>query len=122
MPGAEPDPVLDALEIESEDAFLNRVELLVTSHPDTMRAARNLRELCIAYEARAGFLVELKERLEQALLHESGASVPDGDELLELLGEHESEARAEWDATEPVPDITILEVLWPDKKPEDGPR
>jgi hypothetical protein len=111
----EPDPTLQALEIESEDEFLNRVEVLVTGEADTMRAMRNLRELCIVYEARAGFLVELKERFEQALIPDSGVTVPDGEELLELLGAHEDEIRAEWDATEPVPDVTILEVLWPDE-------
>jgi hypothetical protein len=106
----EPDPIEQSWEVESEDAFLERVEQLVTSQSDTLKRMRHLRELAILYEGRAQFLVELKERCEQALVADSGVVVPDHDELLDA---HEEEVRAEWDATEPVPDITILEDLWP---------
>jgi hypothetical protein len=106
--------------VESQEAFLERVQQLVTAQPASLQSMRNLREMAILYEARAQFLVELKERYEQALHPESGVSIPDAEEVLELLMAHEDEARAEWDATEPVPDITILEVLWPDEPRDDS--
>jgi hypothetical protein len=105
--------------VEGAEPFLGRVEQLVTARPASLQSMRNLRELAILYEARAQFLVELKEQYEQALHPESGVTVPDREELLELLAAHEEEVRAEWDATEPVPDVTILEVLWPDKPPDE---
>jgi hypothetical protein len=119
MADKQTDPVLWALEVESEDEFLNRVEALVTKQADSLQAMRNVRELCILYEARAGFLVELKERFEQSLNPESGVTVPDREDMLEVLGDHEDEIRAEWDATEPVPDISILEMLWPGEPPKE---
>jgi hypothetical protein len=109
-----------AWSVEIEEAFLERVEQLVTAQPASLQSMRNLRELAILYEARAQFLIELKERYEQALHPESGVTVPDREELLELLIAHEEEVRAEWDATEPVPDVTILEVLWPDEPADEG--
>jgi hypothetical protein len=105
-----------AWEAEGEDEFLKRVGALVTEDGDSLLAMRHVRELAIRYEARAQFLVELKERCEQALHPDSGVAVPDPEELSALLAEHEEEVRAEWDATEPIPDVTILEVLWPDKE------
>ena len=105
-----------AWEAESEDEFLDRVRALVTEDRDSLQAMRHVRELAIRYEARAQFLVELKERCEQALHPDNGVAVPDAEELAALLAEHEEEVRAEWDATEPIPDVTILEVLWPDKE------
>jgi hypothetical protein len=117
MPPGEEDPTQQAWELEEEDAFLDRVEQLVTTQADTMKRMRHLRELAILYEGRAQFLIELKERCEQALVPDSGVGIPDREELLELLAAHEEEVRAEWDATEPVPDITILEVLWKDDPP-----
>jgi hypothetical protein len=105
-----------AWEAEGDEAFLDRVQELVTAEPDSLQAMRHVRELAIRYEARAQFLVELKERCEQALHPDSRVAVPDPEELAALLAEHEEEVRAEWDATEPIPDVTILEVLWPDKE------
>ena len=111
------DPIQQSWDIESDDAFLDRVEQLVTAPRNTMKGMRHLRELAIRYEARAQFLVELKERCEQALIPDSGVALPEREEMVELLDAHEEEVRAEWNATEPVPDVTILEVLWPG---EDG--
>src|SRR5438034_10741016 len=96
-----------AWETESDASFLERVEQLVTREDDTLQVMRHVRELAIRYEARAQFLIELKERCEQALHPDAGVTVPDPEELMELLAEHEAEIRAEWDATEPIPDGTI---------------
>jgi hypothetical protein len=115
-PDHERDPSDQAWEMESDDSFLDRIQQLVTREDDTLRAMRHLRELAILYEARAQFLIELKERCEQALHPDAGVTVPDQEELNELLAAHEEEVRAEWDASEPIPDVTILEVLWPDKE------
>src|SRR5690348_7043164 len=98
-----------AWEAESDDAFLDRVQELVTGEADTLQVMRHVRELAIRYEARAQFLIELKERCEQALHPDAGVTVPEIEELAELLAEHDAEIRAEWDATEPIPDVTILE-------------
>src|SRR5436309_569337 len=100
-----------AWEAESDEEFLKRVKALVTDEGDSLQAMRHVRELAIRYEARAQFLVELKESCEQALHPDNGVAVPDPEELAALLAEHEEEVRAEWDATEPIPDVTILEVL-----------
>ena len=119
MQNQEDDPTEQAWQSESEEVFLDRLELLVTGQEDTLLMMRGLREMAILYEARAQFLVELKERCEQALHPDSGVKVPEREELEELLSAHEEEVRAEWDATEPVPDVSILEMLWPDE-PEKG--
>jgi hypothetical protein len=119
MQREDPDPTEETWQTEGEEAFLDRLEILVTGQEDTLHRMHSLRELAIRYEARAQFLVELKERCEQALNPDSGVKVPEREELEELLVAHEEEVRAEWDATEPVPDVSILEVLWPDE-PEQG--
>ena len=65
---------------------------------------------------RKGYFSQLGEEIyEQALNPDTGVRVPDREALLELMLAHEEEVRAEWDATEPVPDVSILEVLWPEE-------
>lgn len=96
-----------AWEAESAEAFLDRVQTLVTGERDPGKRAENLRDLRLAYETRVQFFVELEEHLGERTV---GREVPlPGREALEqLLSEVTEEYMAEEDSD---PSFISLDIL-----------
>ncbi len=100
----------EAWEVESAEAFLSRIQLLVTEEADAMKRSLNLRDLRLSYEIRAQFLVELEDQLGEGTVGNE-APMPGREEIKQLLIEVMEEYLSAEKESEPFISAGILTQL-----------
>jgi hypothetical protein len=95
---------------ENVEAFLDRVQALVTEEPDPMKRAQNLRDLRLSYETRAQFLVELEDQLGEGTVG-AEAPLPGREAIEQILIEVTEEYLAAEEASNPFISLGIIHQL-----------
>jgi len=95
---------------ENVEAFLDRVQALVTEEPDPMKRAQNLRDLRLSYETRALFLVVLEDQLGDGTVG-AAAPLPGREAIEQILIEVTEEYLAAEEASNPFISLGIIHQL-----------